>query len=832
MSVESQDVGPAITSHEKTGGVVTRLQSKNKPLRPMKVAKTKIVNLTSTEFKKLQETDKSLDKLRKRIESDSVERPRQWGTEVYYIDQKNGLMYRQFTSPPEKGSVVHKQLVLPHSLRESVLEVAHDSILGGHLATKKTYDRVTSNFFWPGAYDDVSRYCQSCDICQRTIPKGRCGKTPLVAMPIIGEPFARVAIDLVGPLPMSGRKHRWILTLVDCATRYPEAIPMKGIDTIECAEELVNIFSRIGIPQEILSDRGSQFVSDLMREISRLLSVRQLQTTPYHAQCNGLVERWNGTLRRMIQKMAAEKPSDWDRYIPALLFSYREVAQASLGFSPFELVYGRSVRGPMSVLRDIWADEDINEQTKTTYQYVLELRERLESTCKLAHDELRKAQGNQHKWFNKKAKAKHLKEGDQVLLLLPTKLNKLEMQWQGPFDIIKKVRENDYVINLDGQHKMFHANMLRKYLVRKTIDNGMVILCGCRHLEIATAGMAENDSLEETVTCEERSDDIKYCPLRATQTWKDVKISTDLNDDQQREVRQLLEEYGDVLTDIPGKPNLAECNIELTDDIPFRVKAYPVPYALKKEMDKEVSEMMKADIIESSVSEYASSPVVVRKPDGSVRYCIDFRKLNAKTVFDAEPVPNQEVILNRMGGDNFISRLDLTKGFWQVPIKVEDRKYTAFSTDQGLMQFKYMPFGLVNALAIFCRMVRKLLYDVNYVDAYVDDIAPHTATWDDHMHTLREVLQKLRQHGLTAKPSKCEIGHAKLDLLGHVVGGGSIQPQDRKIEKILQMRKPETKKELRSFLGTVGFHQKYIDKYAEKGKALTDLLKKGRTESD
>ena len=350
-SVESQDVGPAVTSHEKTrvashektGGVVTRLQSKNQPLRPLKVAKTKIVNLSSTEFKKLQETDKSLDKLRKRIESDNVERPRQWGTEVYYIDQKNGLMYRQFTSPPEKGSVVHKQLVLPHSLRESVLEVAHDSIFGGHLATKKTYDRVTSKFFWPGAYDDVSRYCQSCDICQRTIPKGRCGKAPLVAMPIIGEPFARVAIDLVGPLPMSGRKHRWILTLVDCATRYPEAIPMKGIDTIECTEELVNICSRIGIPREILSDRGSQFVSDLMREISRLLSVRQLQTTPYRAQCNGLVECWNGTLRRKLQKMAAERSSDWDRYIPALIFSYREVAQASLGVSPFESMGDRFV---------------------------------------------------------------------------------------------------------------------------------------------------------------------------------------------------------------------------------------------------------------------------------------------------------------------------------------------------------------------------------------------------------------------------------------------------------------------------------------------------------
>ena len=105
------------------------------------------MNLTSTEFKKLQETDKRLDKLRKKIESKSDERPRQWGTEVYYIEQKNGLMYRQFTSPPEKGSVVHKQLVLPHSLRESVLEVAHDSILGGHLATKKTYEKKKVWFY-------------------------------------------------------------------------------------------------------------------------------------------------------------------------------------------------------------------------------------------------------------------------------------------------------------------------------------------------------------------------------------------------------------------------------------------------------------------------------------------------------------------------------------------------------------------------------------------------------------------------------------------------------------------------------------------------------------
>ena len=103
----------------------------------------------------------------------------------------------------------------------------------------------------------------------------------------------------------------------------------------------------------------------------------------------------------------------------------------------------------------------------------------------------------------------------------------------------------------------------------------MVILCGCRQLEIATVGMAGNDSLEEPDTCEERGDDIKYCPLRATQTWEDVKISTDINEVQQREVRQLLEEYRDVLTDIPGKTVLAECIIKRTDDIPLELMHTP-----------------------------------------------------------------------------------------------------------------------------------------------------------------------------------------------------------------------------------------------------------------
>ena len=155
--------------------------------------------------------------------------------------------------------------------------------------------------------------------------------------------------------------------MTDFATRYPIAIPMTSIETVDVAEAPVIIFAGVGIPREILSDRGSQFTSDLMKEITRLLSIKQLTTTPYHAMCNGLVGTFNGTVKSMLKRMTHERPGDWDRYIPALLFAYREVRQESLTFSPFELLYGRTVRGPMSILRELWTDEVTSDETRTTY---------------------------------------------------------------------------------------------------------------------------------------------------------------------------------------------------------------------------------------------------------------------------------------------------------------------------------------------------------------------------------------------------------------------------------------------------------------------------------
>ena len=158
---------------------------------------------------------------------------------------------------------VFSLLVVPQKCREDVMRIAHNSLLAGHLGIQLIVTKVTSGFFWPGVQSYVGRFCQSCDICQRTLQKGKANKVPLERMP-----FQRVAVDLVGPLfPTMDRGNKYILTLVDYATRYPEAIALPSIATEREVEALMEMFSRIGVPREMFTDMGSQFTSSIMNEV-------------------------------------------------------------------------------------------------------------------------------------------------------------------------------------------------------------------------------------------------------------------------------------------------------------------------------------------------------------------------------------------------------------------------------------------------------------------------------------------------------------------------------------------------------------------------------------
>jgi hypothetical protein len=172
-----------------------------------------------------------------------------------------------------------------------------------------------------------------------------------------------------------------------------------------------------------------------------------------------MIEKFNGNFKLMLKRMCAEKPNDWDRYIAPLLFAYREAPHDSLGgFSPFELLYGRQVRGPLRILKELMTKEDTDPEVKTVY-----LKDMLQETCKVAHDMLEKASKRYKQYYDRTAKPRNLQVDDQVLVLLPTDHNKLLLQWKGPYTILHRFNDCDYKIKMGTKVKSFHINMLKKY---------------------------------------------------------------------------------------------------------------------------------------------------------------------------------------------------------------------------------------------------------------------------------------------------------------------------------------------------------------------------------
>ncbi|KAL5505725.1 hypothetical protein EMCRGX_G007206 [Ephydatia muelleri] len=310
-------------------------------------------DITIEDLKKLQAEDPTLAEVLRAADRSANE-------SVAEYFRREGLVYRRWTPKGRSSTFQVEQLVLPKRCRGTVLKLAHDVPLGGHLGKEKTGCRLLRRFYWPTLFKDVAEFCRGCPTCHRSAQ--RIKRAPLVPLPIITEPFSRVAMDIVGPLPRSRSGNKYILVLCDYGTKYPEAIPLKSIDAEHIAEQLISVFSRIGIPREILTDQGSNFTSQLLAELYRLLNIHPIVTSPYHPQTDGLVERFNQTLKSMLSRFSEEEGKNWDKMIPYILFAYREVPQATTGFSPFELLFGRDVRGPLDVLREQWESAEKSDE--------------------------------------------------------------------------------------------------------------------------------------------------------------------------------------------------------------------------------------------------------------------------------------------------------------------------------------------------------------------------------------------------------------------------------------------------------------------------------------
>ncbi|XP_074609412.1 uncharacterized protein LOC141863662 [Acropora palmata] len=670
----------------------------------MKIALMRRYDLTEDGYRRkfrisTPETDGSPDQFIVRLSTYLIRWLELSKTEKTFEGLKDFIVKEQFINSCPKELAAHLRERGPETLEE-MAKIA-DQYLDAH---GKHVLSPTLQILVP----NLVPHCKSCDICQKTVNKGSVPKVPLQKMPLIDMPFKWVAIDRIGPVsPSSEAGHRYILTLVDYATRYPEAVPLKNIDTETVAEALVDIFRRLGIPQEILSDLGTQFVSDCMKEVARLLSIKQLTTTPYHPMCNGLTEKFNGTLKTTLKRLCSEQPRLWHRYINPLLFAYREVAQESTGFSPFELLYGRAVRGPMFILKELWTKELEVPEVKNSYQYVFELREKLEDTLKIAHEELQKAQQKGKHYYDRKTKVRKFQPGDKVLVLLPTDHNKLLMQWKGPYEVSAVVGINDYKVRVKDKLKVYNANLLKAYIERE------------EELEDATATIAEglvtgvirSDETNELELDSDEDDNgfLEIGGYVAKESVADVMTGPGLSDTERAEFLDLAQEFSSLLTEAPGTMNLVQHHINLTSSEPVRSKPYPVPYSMRESLKKDIECMMKMGVIRESNSPYASPVVVVKKKDGSNRVCVDYRKLNKLTVFDPEPMPAAVDLFQKLNGDKFFSKVDLSKGYWQVTVPEVDIPKTAFVTRDGSYEFLKMPSGMVNSAATLKRGMKKFL---------------------------------------------------------------------------------------------------------------------------
>lgn len=252
----------------------------------------------------------------------------------YFLDE-DGLLYHLWTPTRPKHKTIYQQLVIPTALRYEILTWGHDDPTSAHFGTTKTYEKLRKRYYWRNMFSDIKHWCKSCcDCAMRKTPRNR-HKAPLLPIPV-QDAFDRLACDVLGPFPVSKSGNRYVVVFSEYLTKWVEAFPVSSFEAATIARLLVDeIFTRHGAPRTLLSDRGSNFLSSLVKEVCRLLNTKKLNTTAYHPQTDGQVERFNNTLAESISMYVSSDQTNWDVYIPSILFAYRVSPSVSTGDSPF-----------------------------------------------------------------------------------------------------------------------------------------------------------------------------------------------------------------------------------------------------------------------------------------------------------------------------------------------------------------------------------------------------------------------------------------------------------------------------------------------------------------
>ena len=486
--------------------------------------------------------------------------------------------------------------------------------------------------------------------------------------------------------------------------------------------------------------------------------------------------------------------------------------------------------GPLLLLKEKWLDED--PEKFSVLKYVATFKDRLFRAGQMAKRNLQESQSKMKVWYDRKAKSRCFEPGDRVLVLFPVVGNPLQAKYSGPYKVVKKISDTNYLVKTPDRRKetqVCHINMLKAYHEKPKPElvtlNSRLGLESPTHSKDCIGQVAEKE--EDTESAVRLGNDQQPIKLQNSQILDDLgtKLSH-LPLVQRKELAEVITQYREVFPDVPSKTNLIEHDVDVGDSAPIKQHPYRVSPMKKELLDKEVQYMLKNDIIEESQSNWSSPCILVPKHDGGFRFCTDFRKVNDKTKSDSFPIPRIADCIDQIGNAKFVSTFDMLKGYWQVPLTQRAREISAFVTPSGLYQYKVMPFGMKNAPATFQRMVNKLVRDIDGCEGYIDDVVIFSDNWSDHIRQIERFFQIMREAKLTINLMKSEFGKATVKYLGHIVGQGQVRPLDAKIQTIVKYPIPTSRKELARFLGMAGYYRNFCLNFSEIAAPLTNLLSK------
>ncbi|GFV32635.1 uncharacterized protein K02A2.6 [Trichonephila clavipes] len=380
---------------------------------------------------------------------------------------------------------------------------------------------------------DVEEFVKTCDSCQRVGKPRDKAKAPLKFVPIYSEVFSKINIDDVGPLPVSTKQNRYLITSICVASKYPEAIPVESITSPNVIDALLSIFSRIGFPREIQSDLGTSFTSELTTTIFNKFGIKVTRSSVSHPQSNA-VERVHRTIKRVIKALCVESGEDWEGVLPLALFSLRTVAHESTGFSPTELVMGKNLRTPQTLVYEEWMEEGNTSQL--VVEYILQLNNRLKRCQDIAITRMKECQLKRKTWYDLVVVERKFVEGDLVMVLVTSKQN------------------------LPGRRDrstIYHVNLLKPYHRRPELVSLVV---------------------EEVSDDIEGDAEIHYPDKQCTkfdyhEILRESQLQCKLSPSQIDELKQVITKNKDVFSQTLGRL-LMRMDIELISDKPIKTKPY------------------------------------------------------------------------------------------------------------------------------------------------------------------------------------------------------------------------------------------------------------------